>query len=117
MAEDWAAIAAEVDAALAEVGVQATILRPGGTTGPEWNPTQGAPTEHPVRAMQDEWQQGEIDGTLIRMTDRKLIVSATGAAPTTEDRITFGGQELAIAMVQPLAPAGDAVLYTVAARA
>ena len=50
-----AAIAAEVALAYAEAGrdagdglgaVSATISRPGTPTGPEWNPTSGAPVVH-----------------------------------------------------------------------
>ena len=54
-----AAIAAEVALAYAEAGrdagdglgaVSVTITRPGQPTGPEWNPTPGAPVVHTFTA-------------------------------------------------------------------
>lgn len=133
MAEDWNAIAAEVDAALRSVadvgqlsGFPAT-LRKGGAGAPSnpWDPPAGAPTYYTVYVVLDEQELKDINGTLIGQTARKVLVSgAAGVAPSDDDQVVLG-QDLTyvdeatdsalaweeIMSVLHLAPAGVAVLY------
>lgn len=114
--EDWSAIAADVAAALAEVGFTATLSRPGTPTGPEYDPTPGVPTMHTVKVMQDTIRLGLIDGAAVRAGDKLLIVASEGVTPTPADRITLGGVSMAVVRVEPLAPGGVDLLYEVLLR-
>ena len=64
MAENWAAVAAEISAALGEVGFAATLIEPGAETGPEYDPTIGAETEHLVTVLADEIKRRDGNGTV-----------------------------------------------------
>lgn len=116
MAEDWAAVAADVAAALAEVGFAATLQRP--STGPA-TPWDAAPVVAgatvAVTIMQDRYALGLIDGALIRADDRRILMSSS-VAPTVADKLAIGSETLAIINVTPTAPGGTAVLYEVQAR-
>jgi len=115
--EDWQAIAAEVAAALAEVGFAVTLHRPGAATGPEWDPTPGAPTDHPLRVMQDMLGLGLIDGANIRAGDLRLMCAAEGIRPTTADRVTAQGVSYAVIVCEPFAPGGVDLYYDLVLRA
>jgi hypothetical protein len=133
MAEDWNAVAAEVDAALASIGdvsqpngYPATIRRAGARTGgPDYAPTYGNPTYYQVIALVSDKELRDVNGTLIGMTKRTVTISgAAGVVPSDDDQIVLG-QALTyvdeatdathawqdIEAVRELAPAGIAVLY------
>lgn len=132
MSEDWASIAAEVEAAIVSVadvaqpaGYPATIRRAGAATGDVWNPTIGNPTYFVVRCIVDKREERDAGGTLIASSKRNVMISgASGVVPTDDDKIILG-QALAfvdattdaghawqeIEAVKPMAPAGVAVLY------
>lgn len=116
MAEDWAAVASDVSAALAEVGFAATLQRP--STGPAtpWDATAVTPgATVAVTIMQDTYDLRHIDGALIRADDRRILM-ASDVVPTVADKLVIGSETLAIINVTPTAPGGTAVLYEVQAR-
>lgn len=115
--EDWSATAAEVAAALDEVGFTATLTRPGAPTGPSYDPTPGTPTTHALRVMQDSLGLGLIDGTTIRAGDLRLMCAAEGIRPTTADRVTVAGVSYAIVRCEPYAPGGVDLFYELLLRA
>lgn len=117
MAEDWTAIAAEVAEALGEF-TTVTLIKPGAETGPENNPTVGPPTEHELRAVLGDFNAFEISGTLIELSDRRIMVEASsGIVPTTADKVRIDGETLEIvAIPKSVAPAGVPVMYVVACR-
>lgn len=115
--EDWDATAAEVAAALAEVGFTATLTRPGTPTGPSYDPTPGTPSTHDLRVMQDSLGLGMIDGTTIRAGDLRLMCAAEGIRPTTADRVTVQGVSYAVALCEPFAPGGVDLYYDLLLRA
>ena len=116
--EDWAAIAAEVAAAIAEVGFAATITR---RTGPQtpWDNAPEAETAYPVTVVDDgiktRYSRAD-DGALIARTARVLTVAVGDVAPAMGDTITVGGSLHVIAAVMPTAPGGVALLYEVELR-
>ena len=118
MSEDWNAVAADVLEGLIEAGTGAEIIVPGVATGDAWNPTPGPPVAHACRIVFDTWRFGEVDGTLIRSTDLKVLVGAFGLSitPTAAHTLKYDGVEYAIIDSTPLRPAGVTVLYTVACR-
>lgn len=117
-------VASEVDTALAEVAQEVgagsftvTLIRsPVDEPTTPWGAPGGSPTEFSLLAMLDEWNKNEIDGTLIRATDKKVMVSATGAVPTVADRLVISGVDHAIMAVTPEAPGGVALNYVIHAR-
>lgn len=110
---------ADADGMIAEAGQEGIIRRAGESTGDPWNPTVGEPTDHPCLIVDFDFSAMEIDGSLIRAWDRRVLVSAGSLdiEPTEVDTIVIGGQEHAIVRVSPLAPGGVVVLYEIQARA
>lgn len=117
MAEDWNAVAAEVAAALGDVGHQATILRAGVATGPEYDPTWGPDLEFPVTLLGDSLALGLIDGTAIQAGDRREMMAAEGVTPTPADRIQIGATIYAIIRAEPYAPGGVPLYFDLILRA
>lgn len=130
MAEDWNAIAAEVDAALRSVadigqsGGYPAVLQSGGDVPPAnpWDPPGGDPVYTTVYVIEGVREIRDINGTAILETLRTLTISATGAIPTkgqrvavgiTADQVTDATVWNEMIEVRPLAPAGVAVLYDV----
>jgi len=131
MAEDWNAIAAEVETAIRSIGdtsqadgYPATIRRvvPGTPDPAEpWIPVDPTITYTTVRVVVFDKELRDINGTLIGMTKRTITISgAAGIAPTDDDTIAEGIETAdasessawqEIVAVRPLAPSGIAVLY------
>ena len=115
-------IANEVLAALREAGQETgsgpliAMLTPAVEGGNPWDAAGPPPDPAQVTIVIDEFRVNEIDGTLIRAGDKKVLIDATGPAPNTGDTLAISGEDHRIEMVWPLSPAGVAVMYTVAAR-
>lgn len=132
MAEDWDAIAAEVETAIRSIGdtsqpdgYPATIRRivPGAVDPAEpWIPAEPTITYTTVRVVVFDKELRDVNGTLIGQTKRTITISgAAGIAPTDDDTIAEGIEAAdasessawqEILSVEPLSPAGIAVLYT-----
>ncbi len=119
-------IAQEVATALEEVAQEVgagsftiTLIRfPVDEPTEPWDePQPGSPQEFTLAAMLDKWMKNEIDGTLIRATDKKVMVTAIAEIPTTDDKMAIGGVEHEIISVEPQAPSGVALFYIVQCRA
>ncbi len=114
---DWGGIAGEVDAGLSEVGTPATLIQPGASTGPEYDPTPGTPVETTGTAVISKFRRSEIDGTLIQTGDLKILLTAQGMPkPSTVDRLRIDGVEYAIVNVESVQPGAVPVLYTLQVR-
>jgi hypothetical protein len=118
-----ASIAAEVAAAIREVGrdtgagaLVATLIRPAVQPVNPWDTPAGAPSMIPVAVMVERFAQALVDGTLIRAEDRKVMMEATGTTPTTADRLKIGTDEYAILSVMPEAPGGVALYFSLHCR-
>ncbi len=108
-----AAIAAEIDAALLDVardvgdGTYAvTLIEPAPLPANPWDTPSGTVTEHEVAAMLSRYPKGMIDGTLIRASDKRMMLSATGPVPETSWRVEVAGVSYAVVTVTPYQPAG-----------
>tara|TARA_R110002167_G_scaffold42512_13_gene129160 strand:+ start:3647 stop:4003 length:357 start_codon:yes stop_codon:yes gene_type:complete len=118
MSVDWNAVAAEVAQALAEVGTTAT-LKQVANSGTDYNPTL-TPTNHACTVVTLDWKNEEIDGTLVKSTDRKILISTDGLSvvPAIGDTLTIGSDVLRLVEpFKPLSPAGTVVMYETNARA
>ena len=125
MAENWSAIAAEVDAALKSVGstdagFTAVLTQTTVTGGDPWDPGSGTPTtvNTDVTIVVSEYALSEIDGTTIQAGDRKVLMTAmAGVEPKPSDVLTISGTAYTVINAMPLAPAGIAVMHEIQARA
>lgn len=89
------------------------------TTG-EYDPeTASAPvttaTETVYGAVFD-YAAKDIDGTLIKRGDKRVIMEATSLTPTSTDTLTIGGVVHNIVEAVPINPGGVVVIYKVQAR-
>lgn len=114
-------VAAEVAAAIADVGQPATLRRDGAVTGPAYDPTYGDPTYSTLTVLDSQQRLRDINGTLIDQTLRTLTV-ATGSTliPTKDDKVAVGIAKEAVTgatvfseilEVRPLSPSGTTLLY------
>lgn len=112
MSENWAAIATEVEAAIASVGFAATLEEPGGETGPSYDPTIGAATLHAVTVIDDVIKKRDAGG-MVTGSARVLTIKGNGTVPLKGWRVQVRGQWHRIAQVWPLAPGGVDLLFDV----
>lgn len=120
MSFDYDDIANTADEMLTEFG-QGCILT--AITDGAYDPATGeadtSPALQPVTAAIFAYPQRYIDGTLIRVGDKRALVSAVGltVAPKSGDTLTdAAGQVHQVIDAKPTAPAGTAVLWTLQVR-
>jgi len=113
MAEDWNAIAAEVAAAIGDVGFDVTLRKV--TIGPAtpWDETGITTTDTAMRCIDDRYRVRDAQGNLLQQSMRTLTVAVGEAIPARADRVQVRGEWHEIAEVRPLAPGGVDLLYDV----
>ena len=125
MAEDWAAIAAEVNGGLGEVGQAVTISRPGPDVfDPATDTTvPGPPIVQQCSGSQKSYSARSIDGTVIQQGDVQFLLSPLKAdgspieRPVADrDTLTKLDGPWAVKHVDTIAPAGVPVLYKLQLR-
>ena len=108
-----AAIAAEVALAYAEAGrdagdglgaVYVTISRPGTPTGPEWNPTPGAPVVHTFTAKPSAKAYTQRTGLALGAGELvySLVNHGVTITPGTSDVLTIDGINWPVQEVIPM---------------
>lgn len=104
---------------LEKFGQLSSIIRDVPGSGPIWDPGEPTPTPHACTMAALKFDNKDIDGTLIKASDKKVYIAAKGLsiAPTTTDKLMIGGVSHAIMRVMPLNPAGIDVYFEVQARA
>ena len=119
-----AAIAAEVALAYAEAGraagngvgaLSVTISRPGTPTGPEWNPTPGAPVAHTFVAKPSGKAYTQRTGLALGAKERvySLVNHGVTIAPSTSDVLTIDGINWTVQEVIPMDSAGFVISWLV----
>jgi len=119
-----AAIAAEVALAYAEAGrdagdglgaVSATISRPGTPTGPEWNPTPGAPVVHTFTAKPSSKAYTQLTGLALGAKEQvySLVNRGVTITPSTSDVLTIDGINWPVQEVIPMDSAGFVISWLV----
>lgn len=103
---------------LDKFGMAGQIVRGTPGSGPVWDPGEPVVTSYPCTMAVLKFDNKDIDGTLIKATDKKVYVAAKGLSivPTTTDRISIGGVQHTIVRVMPLNPAGVNIYYEFQAR-
>ena len=118
------AIAAEVALAYAEAGrdagdglgaVSATISRPGQPTGPEWNPTPGAPVVHTFTAKPSAKAYTQRTGLALGAGELvySLVNHGVTITPSTSDVLTIDGANWPVQEVIPMDSAGFVISWMV----
>lgn len=118
MTFDYAKAQATAERLIANFGTAAT-LKQVASSGTDYNPTL-TPTNHACTVVTLDWKNEEIDGTLIKSTDRKILISTDGLSvvPAIGDTLTIGSDVLLLVEpFKPLSPAGTVVMYETNARA
>ena len=119
-----AAIAAEVALAYAEAGrdagdglgaVYVTITRPGTPSGPEWNPTPGAPVVHTFTAKPSSKAYTQLTGLALGAKEQvySLVNIGVTIAPSTTDVLTIDGINWPVQEVIPMDSAGFVISWLV----
>ena len=116
MAEDWGAVAADIAAALSDVGHTGTLIRSGGLGGDEWNPTPLPDVEHTVQLLGKTLSLMAVDGTAVQLDDRREMMAAGGIVPTNGDRLRIGDDTYTIVRAMPYAPGGVDLYYDLVLR-
>ena len=113
MAEDWQAIAADVAAAIGDVGFEVTLRKR--TAGPStpWDTTAVTTADTVIRCIDDRYRVRDAQGNLLQQSMRTLTVAVGGAIPAKADQVQVRGDWFEIAEVRPLAPGGVDLLYDV----
>jgi hypothetical protein len=104
---------------LEKFGQTGSIIRDVPGSGPDWDPGPPVPTTSPCTLVVLKFDNKDIDGTLIKASDKKVYIAAKGLsiAPTTTDKVMIGGVSHTIVRVMPLNPAGINVYFEIQARA
>ena len=119
-----AAIAAEVALAYAEAGrdagdglgaVYVTITRSGQPTGPEWNPTPGAPVFHTFTAKPSAKAYTQRTGLALGAGELvySLVNHGVTITPSTSDVLTIDGINWPVQEVIPMDSAGFVISWLV----
>lgn len=119
MSDFYGEIAATADEILREFGAASTLTRtvPGTYDPATGGTTPDATTVYPCTMasfpIDDKW----IDGTRILTGDEEAYLSVIGLGdPLPGDKIPWRGATYAVVNAKVLAPAGQAVLYTLQLR-
>ena len=119
-----ASIAAEVAMAYAEAGrdagdglgaVYVTITRPGTPSGPEWNPTPGAPVVHTFTAKPSSKAYTQLTGIALGAKEQvySLVNRGVTITPSTSDVLTIDGINWPVQDVIPMDSAGFVISWLV----
>ncbi|MBB3234436.1 hypothetical protein [Phyllobacterium endophyticum] len=87
-------------------------------SGPVWDPGETTIQKTPCTLAVLRFDNRDIDGSLIKASDKKVYIAAKGLAivPVTTDKLMIGGLSHSLVRVWPLNPAGTNVYFEVQAR-
>ncbi|UXN58275.1 hypothetical protein [Phyllobacterium zundukense] len=103
---------------LDKFGSAGEIWRDEAGSGPVYDPGEPTIQKTPCTLAVLKFDNADIDGTLIKASDKKVYIAAKGLAivPVTTDKLMIGGLSHTIVRVMPLNPAGTNVYFEVQAR-
>lgn len=121
---DYTKAAARADASLRRKGGVVVLRRevPGEYDPDIGGPAAGTATEYAGTGVKLNYQQDDIDGTLIKQGDQQLLLSplqrdgALMPVPTTADLVLIGAKVYSIANVVDLQPTDTSLLFTLQLR-
>lgn len=117
---DYAAAAQTAIELIRDFGQEATLIRKGATTGPSYDPTQGADTEIPIRLVDLNRLQNNRTGDTLEFVGQRTVYISTEelngeiVSVLLSDQIRIGNELPSdIKDVRPLNPAGVNVMWEV----
>jgi len=112
----YARLQATAERLIAKFG-QVGAVRRSTQSGPSYDPVM-TDTDYACQLVVMNYEDREVDGTLILSTDKKLYVSTAGLSITLErsDKIVADGVAFSIEKLKPLSPAGLIVFYEIQGR-
>lgn len=120
MANPLAAVPKAALQAIALVGKPVTLkVTTGGTYDPGTQKVTGATTSnYAVKAVLEDYKAREIDGTRIRVGDRKYLIAASGltVTPAPGNVLVDGSDSLSVVTVEVTYAGSVPALYTVQVR-
>ena len=112
MSEDWSAIAAEVAAAISDLGLTAIVSRDLGEQETPWD-TARPRYEFTATIIDSGIQNVRAPGSSERVARRVVMMGATEDAPQIGDRLTLREAEHEVLAVYATAPGGTDLVYRV----
>lgn len=103
---------------LDKFGAAGEIHRDVPGSGPIYDPGEPTVQKTPCTAAILAIELKDVDGTLVKLTDKTAYVAAKGLAiePTTTDRLSFNGKTFTIIKVATLQPAAITVYHKLFVR-
>lgn len=89
----------------------------GAPTGPEWNPTPGAPVSYTLDATVQGVEADYVDGSLILATDKQVTCAVFAVEPSLAGTITIDGKVCQIVRVDKVPGAGTVIAWRIFVRA
>lgn len=89
----------------------------GAPTGPEWNPTPGAPVSYALDATVQGVEADYVDGSLILATDKQVTCAVFAVEPSLAGTITIDGKVCQIVRVDKVPGAGTVIAWRIFVRA
>ena len=116
---DYARAQATALRLLDKFGAAGEIHRDVPGSGPIYAPGEPTVQKTPCTLAALRFDNKDIDGTLIKASDKKVYIAAKGLpiVPITTDKLMIGGLSHTIVRILPLNPAGINVYFEVQARA
>lgn len=96
---------------------QAVYTITGPSTGPEWNPTPGAPVSYTLDATVQGVEADYVDGSLILATDKQVTCAVFAVEPSLAGTITIDGKVCQIVRVDKVPGAGTVIAWRIFVRA
>lgn len=103
------AIAKKIGAAFANIFYACTVTRETpGVGGTAQDPADPVQTHYTCKGIVEDWRADQIDGTLIQVGDRKVIILATSLAivPKPGDKVTIRAETFSVMPPVRQDPAG-----------
>lgn len=101
-------------------GQSATLTSPGTASGDDFNPTAGTPVTETCTIVEIDFNQNEIDNSLVLASDKKVLIKVgdlTATVVASARTLTYGGIiHRIIGSVRPLNPGGTLILYEAQVR-
>ena len=88
----------------------------GAPTGPEWNPTPGAPVSYTLDATVQGVEADYVDGSLILATDKQVTCAVFAVEPSLAGTITIDGKVCQIVRVDKVPGAGTVIAWRLICR-
>ena len=116
MGIDYQAALKAAQSGIKDAGRQAVLIR-STVSGDAWAPSS-TDAEHPCWIVVTAFRQNLVDGTRIKSTDKRVLVSPEGLTiePCTSDRLKIGAETFAIVNAETVKPADTVLLFKLQVR-